>query len=247
MKKPNIILSVTTLVLGVAMVGNGIFAADSSQTKNEKIQWTINFLKKQESQNIDEVEAEINKVNKDTSIVKFDMNKAKSRFEDVVFLGDSITEYLREANILNPSSVLAQKGEHVNQANKHLSEIKNLKPKEIVVLYGANDINAYSPEKYKEEYVKLINEIKKVSPSSTIYLQAPLPVNEAKTVNKDSRINNENVKLLTQKTKQVASITGAKFLSSDGLVTSDSLFEQDGVHFKYEFYKNWLYFLSENI
>ena len=175
------------------------------------------------------------------------MNKAKSRFEDVVFLGDSITEYLREANILNPSSVLAQKGEHVNQANKHLSEIKNLKPKEIVVLYGANDINAYSPEKYKEEYVKLINEIKKVSPSSTIYLQAPLPVNEAKTVNKDSRINNENVKLLTQKTKQVASITGAKFLSSDGLVTSDSLFEQDGVHFKYEFYKNWLYFLSENI
>lgn len=247
MKKTKVIVFMTALFFGVIMINNGIFADDSSGTQDEKIQWTISFLKKQESQNIEEVEAEINKVNKDTPIVKFDMSKAKGRFEDVLFLGDSITEYLREANILNASSVLAQKGEHVNQANKHLRAIKNLKPKQIVILYGANDINAYSPEKYKEEYIKLVNDIKKVAPNVKIYLQAPLPVNESKTVNKDSRINNENVKLLTQKTKQVASVTGARFLSSDGLVTSNDLFEQDGVHFKYDFYKNWLYYLSENI
>lgn len=246
-KKSKIVILAVTLALGVFLSDYYALASDNLKTNKENISWTRSFLKKQASQNLDEVEIEINKVNKDTSITKFDMNKAKSRFEDVVFLGDSIVEYLREANILDASSVLAQKGEHVNQASKHLKEIKNLRPRQVVILYGANDINAYSPEKYKEEYVKLVQDIKKIHPGIKVYVQAPLPVNEAKTVSKDSRINNENIRLFTQKTKEVAYKTGADFLSSDGLVSSKSIYEQDGIHFKYEFYKNWLFFLSENI
>lgn len=247
MKKSKVLTITAVLISGSIMIGSNAFAENTTIKIKEDQGWTINFLKKQTGQNLDDVEAEINKVNKDTSITNFNMASAKGRFEDVVFLGDSITEYLKEGNILDESSVLAMKGEHINQANKHLKEIKNLKPKQIVILYGANDINAYSPEKYKEEYIKLVKSIKKVDPGVKIYLQAPLPVNESIASKKDSRINNENIKMFSDKVKEVASETGTQFLSSDGLITSKDLYEQDGIHFKYDFYKNWLFFLSENI
>lgn len=247
MKKSKALTMTAILISGSIMMGSKIFAANSPIKIKENTEWTINFLKIQQKQNLDDVEAEINKVNKDTAITNFNMDSAKGRFEDVVFLGDSITEYLKEGNILDEASVLAMKGEHINQASKHLKEIKNLKPKQIVILYGANDINAYSPEKYKEEYIKLVKSIKKVDPGVKIYLQAPLPVNEIVASKKDMRINNDNIKMFSDKVKEVASVTGVNFLSSDGLVTSSDLYEQDGIHFKYAFYKNWLFFLSENI
>ena len=238
------LLALSAAMIVTSATAYGAYAADSARSGKASIEWTLSFIKKQENQRIDD---EINKVNKDTSITKFNMTKAKSRFDDVVFLGDSITEYLKQANILGPTSVLASKGEHVNQASKHLNEIKNLKPKQIVILYGANDLNTQTPEAFKENYISLVKKIKKLDPGVKVYLQAPLPVNETITRAKDERITNENVKILIQKTKAVASATGANYLPSDGLITSKNLYEPDGIHLKYDFYKNWLYFLSENI
>lgn len=247
MKKKAVLVAGALLTGSSLFVSSHIWAADSSRTDAESMEWTRAFLKREASRNIGDTEKEINKVNKDAEIEKFNMDKAKKRFEDVVFIGDSVTEYLKEANILDSSSVLAKKGEHVNQASKHLEEIKNLKPKQVVILYGANDINYSSPETFKEEYIKLIKSIQDVDKDVSIYIQAPLPVYEKISASKDSRINNENIKLFTDKAKEAASITGAHFLSSDSLVTSDELYEPDGIHFKYGFYKKWLHFLSENL
>ena len=192
------LLALSAAMIVTSATAYGVYAADSARSGKASIEWTLSFIKKQENQRIDDVEEEINKVNKDTSITKFNMTKAKSRFDDVVFLGDSITEYLKQANILGPTSVLASKGEHVNQASKHLNEIKNLKPKQIVILYGANDLNTQTPEAFKENYISLVKKIKKLDPGVKVYLQAPLPVNETITRAKDERNNNENVKILIQ-------------------------------------------------
>ena len=246
MKKSRL-LAISSMMIVTCATAYGVYAVDDARSGKASIEWTLSFLKKQENQRIDDVEEEINKVNKDTSISKFNITKAKSRFDDVVFLGDSITEYLKQANILDSSSVLASKGEHVNQASKHLGELKNLKPKQIVILYGANDLNTQTPEVFKKNYINLVKKIKGIDPGVRVYLQAPLAVNEAIARAKDDRINNENVKTLIKKTKEVAAATGANFLSSEGLITSKDLYEPDGIHLKYDFYKNWLFFLSENI
>lgn len=235
------------LASAILLTTSAVFLYSSYAGENASIEWTVNFLKKQESQNVTEVEAAINKVNEDTSVTKFDMKSAKARFDNVVFLGDSITEYLRESGILTETNVLAQKGEHVSQASKHLDEIKNLKPSEIVILYGANDITAYSPDVFKQEYINLIKKIKEVDKNVQIFVQAPIPVNESIASKKDSRLNNDNVAQFALKAKQACNIAGAHYLDSSELVASNDLYEQDGIHFKYGFYKNWLHFLSENI
>ncbi len=294
MKKSKVI-AMAVLISGTALLCSKAFAADTAKTPLQSIDWTMKNLKAQAGQNRDKVEEEIDEVNPDTSISKFNMAKAKSRFEDVVFLGDSITEYLKVGGILDSSSVLAKKGEHVNQADKHIKEIEKLKPKQIVILYGANDLNGESTDKFESSYIELINKIKKVDKGVEIYIQAPLKVDESKAygandlngestdkfessyielINKikkvdkgveiyiqaplkvdeskaikknDGRINNNNVAELDKRAKKVAEKTGAKYLSSDGLITSNNLYEPDGIHLKYDFYKNWLFFLSENL
>ena len=235
------ILTITGILI-TSVMASQVFAAGSLKTDSESISWTKNFLTKLEKQNINDV-----KVNKDTQLGKFDIKSARSRFDDVVFLGDSITEYLREANILDAASVLAMKGEHVLQARKHINEVKSLKPKSIVILYGANDITAYSPDVFRKNYIKLIKDIKAVDKGVKIYIQAPLPVLDRISKAKDYRISNENISEFTKAAKAAANETGATFLSSDGLVNDEEQFEQDGIHFKYGFYLNWLQFLSENI
>ena len=247
MKKSKV-MAIAVVLSGTALLCSNTFAAGNSKTHIEGISWTLQNLRKQAGQNRDKVEEEINKVNEDTSISKFNMSKAKARFGDVVFLGDSITEYLKEGGILDAASVLAKKGEHVNQADRHLNEIERLKPKQIVILYGANDLNGESTEKFESSYRELIKKIKKVDKGVKIYVQAPLKVDESKTVKQnDGRINNNNVAELDRRVKKVAQETGSTYLSSDGLITSKSLYEPDGIHLKYDFYKNWLFFLSENL
>ncbi len=246
MKKSNAI-AMAVLVSGAALICTKTFAADMGKTNLQSIEWTLRNLKAQASQDMAQVEEEINEVNEDTSISKFDMSKAKSRFEDVVFLGDSITEYLKEAEILDSSSVLAEKGEHVTQASKHISEIDKLRPKQIVILYGANDLDGETVEQFEKSYKELIEKLKSINKDAQIYLQAPLRVDESKTVGKNARINNKNVEELNKIVKKIAQETGVKYLSSADLIPSKRIYEADGIHFKYDFYKNWLLFLSENL
>lgn len=246
MKKSKVI-AMAVLISGTVLLCSKAFAADTAKTPLQSIDWTMKNLKAQAGQNRDKVEEEIDEVNPDTSISKFNMTKAKSRFEDVVFLGDSITEYLKVGGILDSTSVLAKKGEHVTQAEKHIKEIEKLKPKQIVILYGANDLNGESTDKFESSYIELVNKLKKVDKGVKIYIQAPLKVDESKAVKKDAKINNSNVAELDRIAKKVAEKTGTTYLSSEGLISSKSLYEPDGIHLKHDFYKNWLFFLSENL
>ena len=83
------ILTITGILI-TSVMASQVFAAGSLKTDSESISWTKNFLTKLEKQNINDVEREINKVNKDTQLGKFDIKSARSRFDDVVFLGDSM-------------------------------------------------------------------------------------------------------------------------------------------------------------
>ena len=77
MKKSKL-LALSAVMIVASATAYSTYAADTARSGKASIEWTLSFLKKQENQRIDDVEEEINKVNKDTSITKFDMTKAKS-------------------------------------------------------------------------------------------------------------------------------------------------------------------------
>lgn len=232
------------ILSGLCIIGSQGFASENMESENDSIAITMDNLKRQADQDYSKALEEVNKVNPDTSISKFGMDVAKTRFDNVVFLGDSITEYLRTQSILNPDSVLAKKGEHLGQASKHIDEIKKIKPEKLVILYGANDLDSSFETTYKEKYIDLINKIKAEVPNVKIYLQAPLPVYEQLSTKRNPNYNNQNIKIMDGIVKNVAKETHTTYIPSSDLGITDSMYEPDGIHFKYQFYKNWLYYLS---
>lgn len=182
-----------------------------------------------------------------------DINYAKY-YENTIFMGDSITEALSEFGILDSYNVIANKGDTVIKASQNIDKLQGINPKNLVLLYGMNDVIAFdsnsseeSSNAFKEKYIELINSIKAVLPKTNIYLISPLPVmNNA--VNTNYRLTNENLNEFRLKVTEVATATGSTYIDLASIITDkDSLHEQDGIHYKYDFYRIWLDLLKNYI
>lgn len=167
-------------------------------------------------------------------------------YENTVFMGDSIAEGLIEYEIVNKYNVIAEKGNGVKEGLEKVDTVLALNPKNVVILYGMNDVITFDGggeggvEAYKANYIKLINELKEKLPNSNIYIQAPLPVlDKAKATN--IRLTNENLKEFREITEAVSRETGVYYYNTDLLVVDNSeLYEPDGIHLTYAFYEKWL-------
>lgn len=180
-----------------------------------------------------------------------DFNKI---YEDTVFMGDSITESLSYNQILDEYRVIAEMGDTVIKAMNHIPKLQGIQPKNVVLLYGMNDVILFketdswnSIDKFKEDYKTLINEIKIKLPNTNIYVQSPLPVN-AKATDTNARLTNENLTRFREIVKAACEETAVNYVDISILADeSSNLHETDGIHFKPEFYVKWLTYLCEFI
>lgn len=169
-------------------------------------------------------------------------------FEDSVFMGDSITEPLDFYNILNKSSVLAKKGQNVIKAKEAAAKLANIKPKRIFILYGANDLELFSnPEDFKKRYTALVEEIKKQSQNTEIYVQSVTPIQQ-KVQNRNRKFSQERVEEFREKVREIANEQSVHYIDITSIISDrDDLYEPDGIHFKIGFYKLWLDYLKNNL
>lgn len=174
-------------------------------------------------------------------------------YESTAFMGDSITEGLSEMDLINEYNVISNKGDTVVKARKNIDKLTSLQPKNVVLLYGMNDVIEFDgggpggPDKFKALYIEFINEIKLRLPNSKIYIQAPLPVMD-KAVKTNGRLTNNNLDEFRKLTYEVSQETGVNYVDIDVLVRDKKeLYEGDGIHFKYDFYLKWLAYLHQFI
>ncbi|MBM6818414.1 hypothetical protein H6A19_03490 [Clostridium saudiense] len=252
------ILTILTLTMSFYIIFSFIIGMLSgifkSKTPSQK-----DLLVQLENKSLDDLQDKIdtyqnNILNSNTdSSENEDINYAKY-YENTIFMGDSITEALSEFGILDSYNVIANKGDTVIKASQNIDKLQGINPKNLVLLYGMNDVIAFdsnSSEKssnaFKEKYIELINSIKAVLPKTNIYLISPLPVmNNA--VNTNYRLTNENLNEFRLKVTEVATATGSTYIDLASIITDkDSLHEQDGIHYKYDFYRIWLDLLKNYI
>ena len=252
------ILTILTLTMSFYIIFSFIIGMLSgifkSKTPSQK-----DFLVQLENKSLDDLQDKIGayrnnilNANNDSSENE-DINYAKY-YENTIFMGDSITEVLSEFGILDSYNVIANKGDTVIKASQNIDKLQGINPKNLVLLYGMNDVIAFdsnsseeSSNAFKEKYIELINSIKAVLPKTNIYLISPLPVmNNA--VNTNYRLTNENLNEFRLKVTEVASATGSTYIDLASIITDkDSLHEQDGIHYKYDFYRIWLDLLKNYI
>lgn len=249
------ILSLLTLITAFYIIYAFITGMISGVFKNKNSP-NKDYLVQLESKSLDDVQAKIenyqNKILNDTTD-KDNINYSKY-YENTVFMGDSLTESLSEFEILDSYNVISNKGDTVVKAMKNIDTLQGINPKNLVLLYGMNDViefdinlSGQDSNTFKEKYIELVNSIKTVLPKTNIYLISPLPV-MANAVYTNYRLTNENLSEFRLKVSEVANATGSTYVDLTSIITEkDYLHEQDGIHYKYDFYPLLLDYLTNYI
>lgn len=251
-------LSILTFTMLFYIIFSFIIGMLSGVFKNKNTS-EKDYLAQLESKSLDDLQNKIDTYQ--NNILNATNDKAENEnisyakyYENTVFMGDSITEALSEFGILDSYNVIANKGDTVIKALQNIDKLQGINPKNLVLLYGMNDVIEFdsdSPQKssnaFKEKYIELINSIKTLLPKTNIYLISPLPV-MGNAVNTNYRLTNENLNEFRLKVTEVSTATGSTYIDLASIITEkDSLHEQDGVHYKYDFYTLWLDLLKNYI
>lgn len=135
-------------------------------------------------------------IDKVTSFMASDSGEGK-----IVFLGDSLTDICDWSELLNNNDII-NRGISLDTTDgvlNRLSEVTRLNPSKIFIMIGINDIGkGRSTKEIINNYIKILNYIKKNSKSTTIYVQSLLPINKDifKTATKNEEIINLNKELV---------------------------------------------------
>lgn len=165
---------------------------------------------------------------------------------DVIFLGNSITDYTDWNELLQLSTARNRgiSGDITFGILERLDEVTEGKPAKIFILIGINDIARNIPDSViLDNYKRMISRIKKDSPKTKIYFNTLLPVNNTfetrNHFNKDERIAavNEGLKKICTDEKVTLIDIHPHFLDADKRL--DKQLTYDGLHLNAEGYKKW--------
>lgn len=176
---------------------------------------------------------------------KKEISSYKKLFENSVVMGDSIIEGLLDFNYLYNSSVVCHRGWSVAEAKPMVSQVVKLQPANIFMSFGVNDIPYFNGDakRYRKEFKKRIEELKKGLPNVKIYINSILPVQDS--VIKE-RLVYKRINQFNQQLQEMCQEIGAVYIDNGPIVKSLSgVYETDGIHMHTKYYPHWLKNMAE--
>ncbi len=167
--------------------------------------------------------------------------------EDIVFLGNSITDGGNFEELFKRKDVKNRgiRSDAIPGVMKRLDQVTQGKPKKIFLLIGINDVShGLTVDALAQRYEKLVEEILKRSPSTQLYIQSVMPINNSFSVYKSLKGKEETVKQFNERIKAIAENKGVKYVDLWGVLADDkgklkSNFTNDGLHLTGPGYRAW--------
>ena len=204
----------------------------------------IEYIKSKESADAKTIEQKINQLEKkDGTGDSSDTRSMKERFSGAVVMGDSIAASFTEYDVLNTSSVVAKIGIHFSELDDQIEQAKQLDPQIVFLAYGMNDVIKTNGDvdKFIKDYSDVIKKIQKAMPDAHIFVNAVFPVQESAVEKEPALANiadyNEKLEAMCEK-KQIGYIDNSDIIE-------DEYYEEDGIHFKANFYPIWAEKMAE--
>lgn len=172
----------------------------------------------------------------------------RSFFKKDLFLGDSITEGLAFYEFVGESNVIAELGLTLVKMEQQLDRAEQMKPENIFLLFGTNDISAtITDQQFLDNYIELIRAIKTRLPDTDIYIQSILPVSPEIEAERPY-LNHQRLNELNADLARIAKKEGVQYLDITRVLqdSDQNLYEPDGIHFRRDFYPLWLNYLIES-
>lgn len=178
----------------------------------------------------------------------------KIKNNDIVFLGDSLTDYNEWAEAFSNPSIKNRgiAGDRIWGVYDRLDEITVGQPKKIFIMIGINDIGALeSNNSIIDYYDKIIKNIERNSPDTKIFVESLLPVNSKKNIEALPKVKNSEIIDLNKKINTLAKKENINFVNLYPLFEKNgemnSSLTTDGVHLNSEGYKIWENAISKYI
>ncbi len=167
---------------------------------------------------------------------------------DIVFLGNSITFWADWRDRLEDCEIRNQgiPGDITFGVLDRIKEVTRGKPSKIFILIGINDLSHGIPDEViLNNYRRIINKIRKNSPSTRIYFQTLLPTSSSRFKDKKDDILKINATL-----KAIAKEEGITCIDlySHLVDSTGNLIKRytwDGVHLTQKGYEEWVRVLRE--
>lgn len=202
----------------------------------------VEYIEKEEAGDITAIEEKISLLEKQDGSGE-DGRSIKEKFAGAVVLGDSVAEGFAEYDILNASSVAAEIGVHLDELDEQISKVKELSPSILFLYLGMNDVAATNGdvERFVSEYKSVLTQIKEEVPDAHIFVNSIFPVQE-KALEEEPIL--EKIPEYNDALKELCDSQTVAFIDNTDLV-SEQYYEQDGIHFKADFYPVWAEHMAE--
>lgn len=168
------------------------------------------------------------------------------KFQNSVFIGDSITEGFAVNETLPKECVIAGAGATAGFSYDDVNALVEKKPDNVFIMLGSCDLlmPVDDPEAlFRNDLTKLIKKVKEELPDSKVYLQSITPVTK-EALKEEPRY--KKIEEYNQILKELADKLPVNYVDIGSLVQENpDLYAEDGIHFKKEFYPLWLEKLSK--
>lgn len=173
--------------------------------------------------------------------------------EDIVFLGNSITDGNEWAELFENQCIKNRgiSGDVIEGVNRRLHQILPGKPAKIFLMIGINDVSHdLSADSIASMAGRLIQRIRAESPSTQLYIQSMLPVNDSFPNYKKVHRKTQVIKDINQAYRLLASQYGCTFIDlypafvQEGSDRLNPDYTNDGLHLMGNAYGVWKEILS---
>ncbi len=202
----------------------------------------LEYIQKEEAGDITAIEEKISLLEQQDNNAE-DTRSIKEKFTGAVVLGDSVAEGFLEYDILNASSVAAEIGVHLDELDEQIAKVKELSPSVLFLYLGMNDVTATNGDvdSFISEYRAVLTQLKEEGPDAHIFVNSIFPVQDKAIAEEPLR---EKIPDYNEALKELCDSQTVAFIDNTSLV-EEQYYEQDGMHFKADFYPIWAQHMAE--
>ena len=160
-----------------------------------------------------------------------------------VMLGNSLTQSCEWSELMQNPKIVNRgiAGDMTGGLIMRLNEITQHQPTKIFLMIGVNDLSVHSLDDILKNYESIVADILLKTPSTKLYLQSILPVNNQV---RNSGKSNLDIVFLNKKIENIATENGLVFLNLHPLFVDEegelnSNLTQDGIHLDASGYLIW--------
>lgn len=161
--------------------------------------------------------------------------------DDIVFLGDSITQRCEWTELLNNPKLRNRgiDGDSVKDVLNRLDSIIQAKPSKVFLMVGINDVNkGGSTSGALDNYEAILKEFKEKCPETKVYVQSLIPLGEKMPMSNDKvKEFNKSIEELAKKFNYDYVDIFSKMTNAKGDLKEE--LSKDGIHLMGEGYEIW--------